>query len=120
MVHVNHFAGPPQLGSLLCMGGDGWDPAWAVRAEEVLWAVAAHRMLDSVTVVCAATRLLNEKWDVMAAADRDELIHGILRHGDRLASVLGQLVRGLPPLALDAADAIDLRTGESTTNSAGL
>jgi hypothetical protein len=88
---------------------DGWDPAWAVRAEEVLWAVAAHRMLDSVTVVTAAARLLDERWMEMTNGDRRELLDGIARHGDRLALVLGQLVRGLPPSALDAADAIDLR-----------
>ena len=94
------------------MTADGWDPAWAVRAEEVLWAVAAHRMLDSVTVVTAAARLLGERWGDMADGDRRELLDGIARHGDRLAVVLGQLVRGLPPSALDAADAIDLREAD--------
>jgi hypothetical protein len=87
------------------MADQGWDPTWAVRAEEVLWAVAAHRMLDSTTVIVAAGRLLSEKFEEIAAGDRRELIEGIIRHGDRLATVLGELVRGLPPSALNAADA---------------
>lgn len=93
----------------MAVAADGRDPAWAMRAQEVLWAVAAHRMLDSVTVVTAAARLLDERWVEMSDGDRRELLEGIARHGDRLATVLGQLVRGLPPSALDAADAIDLR-----------
>lgn len=92
------------------MGDDRRNQAWAVRADEVVWAIAAHHMLDSITVVAAAGRLLDERWEDLERAGRRALIDSILRHGDRLATMVGQLVRGLPPGAMDA---IDLRTQDS-------
>ena len=60
-------------------------------------AVAAHHLLGTMSAVSGIAQLLEERWDRVPAAERQQLLARISVAADSAAMVLLDLVRMLPP-----------------------
>jgi hypothetical protein len=82
--------------------------AWQVRSDDVSMAVVVNGLVNSLTVIKAAARLLDTYWAQLPEHDRTSMLADITRHADFIAGVLADVAQDLPPLPADA-DVIDLR-----------
>jgi hypothetical protein len=72
-------------------------------------AVVVNGLVNSVTVIKAAARLLETYWEQLAEHDRASMLHDITRHADLIAGVLADVAHELPAIGDVAAEVIDLR-----------
>jgi hypothetical protein len=72
-------------------------------------AIVVNGLVNSLTVIKAASRLLETYWAQLPEHDRASMLADITRHADFIAGVLSDVAHELPPLPLDV---IDLRLAE--------
>lgn len=82
---------------------------WQVRTDDVSMAVVVAGLVNSLTVIKAASRLLETYWAQLSEGDRTSMLGDITRHADFIAGVLADVAHELPALP---ADIIDLRMTE--------
>lgn len=85
--------------------------AWQVRSDDVSMAVVVNGLVNSLTVIKAAARLLETYWAELPEHDRTSMLGDITRHADFIAGVLADVAQDLPPLPPDT-DVIDLRVDD--------
>lgn len=85
--------------------------AWQVRSDDVSMAVVVNGLVNSLTVIKAAARLLDTYWAQLPEHDRQSMLGDITRHADFIAGVLADVAQDLPPLPPEA-EIIDLRLDE--------
>ncbi|HET7655278.1 MAG TPA: hypothetical protein VFK42_19755 [Acidimicrobiales bacterium] len=73
-------------------------------------AIVVNGLVNSLTVIKAASRLLETYWAQLPEHDRASMLADITRHADFIAGVLSDVAHELPPLPLDV---IDLRLAEA-------
>jgi hypothetical protein len=73
-------------------------------------AIVVNGLVNSLTVIKAASRLLETYWSQLAEHDRASMLGDITRHADFIAGVLSDVAHELPPLPLEV---IDLRLSEA-------
>ena len=83
--------------------------AWQVRSDDVSMAVVVNGLVNSLTVIKAAARLLETYWGQLPETDRAAMLGDITRHADFIAGVLADVAQDLPPLPPGTDDVIDLR-----------
>jgi hypothetical protein len=78
-------------------------------------AIVVNGLVNSLTVIKAASRLLETYWSQLPERDRASMLADITRHADFIAGVLSDIAHELPPLPLDV---IDLRLAEAAHEEA--
>lgn len=73
-------------------------------------AIVVNGLVNSLTVIKAASRLLETYWAQLPEHDRASMLADITRHADFIAGVLSDISEELPPLPLEI---IDLRLSEA-------
>lgn len=73
-------------------------------------AIVVNGLVNSLTVIKAASRLLETYWSQLPEHDRASMLGDITRHADFIAGVLSDVAHELPPLPLEV---IDLRLVEA-------
>ena len=71
--------------------------------DHSLLAVAAHQLLNNLSVTSGNLALLVQSWDELPESSRRLMIEGADRHAQLAIETLGQLARGLPANANSAA-----------------
>ncbi len=69
-----------------------------------LSAVTAHSLLNSMSAIIGAADLLSQRWASLDDDDRGRQLRMISSQGRLVASVLQDVVRGLPPEVIDLLD----------------
>jgi hypothetical protein len=82
---------------------------WQVRSDDVSMAVVVNGLVNSLTVIKAAARLLETYWGQLPERDRASMLADITRHADFIAGVLADVAHELPPVSQEV---IDLRLAE--------
>jgi K+-sensing histidine kinase KdpD len=59
-------------------------------------AVMAHGLLNSMAIIRGAARTLQEAWESLGPEQRAQLLSMVADQADHVASMLGELARGLP------------------------
>jgi hypothetical protein len=76
------------------------------RPVDATVAVLAHGLLNSMAIISGAAATLQEAWDELDEARRDNLLRMIADQSSHVSEMLGDLARGLPLGVLQELDAI--------------
>jgi hypothetical protein len=82
-------------------------------------AIVVNGLVNSLTVIKAASRLLETYWSQLPEHDRASMLGDITRHADFIAGVLSDVAHELPPLPLEVIDLRPLDAGEEGGDDAG-
>jgi hypothetical protein len=75
-----------------------------VDLDDTLWAVMAHGLLTSMSVVTASLGLLRDAWDDFDVEERETLLFKAEQQALHVGAVLTDLVRGLPADVINQLD----------------
>lgn len=88
------------------MAADDFDEAWGERADDAIFAVAAHALLNTLSIVIGSVDTVRHHWDDLEPARRDRLLATAAEQAEHVAGVLEDLARGLPPGSRHRLDAL--------------